>query len=797
MSYGKKLRTDLENLYFLHKINRLYNSPRIIHRQSYYPQTDIRRSNYNTRTIFLQKTNPVSYFPVCIKLLKKDRNNYSYSPNRISSYSPSYSRFNNNSFENYSFKKDKHNFNYEQNRTGNRRTNDSESLKYRNMGQIIELKHSLGNPNQARNVMVNNMGRINRFISISPSENSNKDDLKDKAYDYLKYNEMDIEENNYNDNYDDKHKIRFLLSKDYVNKLKKKKLREKNNRIRIINDNLNNIYNNKSYSFRNNYNNNVIKSNECSPENKSGNIFNNIRAKNTTPKNITPILNTSTPYIIPEDQIIQEEVQLNDNNNIGNIFLSNNNNINYKIIEIKLDDLIFIEGRLNDIILSLDNKKNVFDIGAINETVEFFVFYFHSSLKNKLPSFFMEQNRLIIKSAFNLNLFIIMITYHLSLNPSMLIKVILFLKRIYNFLRMNLFLFIRKIELYYGDEFCSKNDVYFKTCNYFLNENGLLDLYENEIINIINKNCISIVKDISNILNHYYNIRSKYFYDFNDMFLNISKISEQTINDYLYNCLLNSQKENIINQQRNDNNNYNNNYTIDNIENSNFTNQKRDNNFNDNTNYNNNLYQNRELEGNLQFLDDIIFDYKKNKEIPPFVKNKNPKKYTLVLDIDDTIMNVKMANDGKFVIRPRPGLIPFLTGIKQYYEIISFSTLSKNYATAIIQQIEDGRKLFDYNLYRDHCSLVGRKFIKDISRIGRDMKRIIMVDDVMENLNLHSDNGILILPFDGDYNKDDRVLYELKKILILFYNLKYDDLRNALKSYKDEIYEKITLGLNE
>jgi hypothetical protein len=185
MSYGEKLRTDLENLYFLHKVNRLYNSPKIIHRKSYYPQSDTRRSNYNTRTIFLQKTNPTSYFPVCIKLLKKDRNNYSYSPNRISSYSPTYSGFNNNSFANYSFKKDKHNFNYEQNRTGNRRTNDSESLKYRNMGQIIELKHSLGNPNQARNVMVNNMGRIIRFISVSPSENSNKEDLKDKANDYL------------------------------------------------------------------------------------------------------------------------------------------------------------------------------------------------------------------------------------------------------------------------------------------------------------------------------------------------------------------------------------------------------------------------------------------------------------------------------------------------------------------------------------------------------------------------------------------------------------------------------------
>ena len=123
--------------------------------------------------------------------------------------------------------------------------------------------------------------------------------------------------------------------------------------------------------------------------------------------------------------------------------------------------------------------------------------------------------------------------------------------------------------------------------------------------------------------------------------------------------------------------------------------------------------------------------------------------------------------------------------------------MSKNYAEAIIQQIEDGKKLFDYNLYREHCSLVGRSFIKDISRIGRDMKKIIMVDDLEENLNLYSDNGILILPFDGDYNKDDRVLYELKKMLILFYNLRYEDLRYALKSYKDEIYEKITLGLSE
>lgn len=87
------------------------------------------------------------------------------------------------------------------------------------MGQINKLKNSLGNPNQARNVMVTNIKRSNRFISISPSQKSNKEEIKDKTSDYLKYNEINIEENKYD--YDGKHKMRYLLLKDYISKLKK------------------------------------------------------------------------------------------------------------------------------------------------------------------------------------------------------------------------------------------------------------------------------------------------------------------------------------------------------------------------------------------------------------------------------------------------------------------------------------------------------------------------------------------------------------------------------------------------
>jgi TFIIF-interacting CTD phosphatase-like protein len=381
----------------------------------------------------------------------------------------------------------------------------------------------------------------------------------------------------------------------------------------------------------------------------------------------------------------------------------------------------------------------------------------------------------------------------------MLGTVIILIKKIYELLKMNLLLFIIKIQLYYGDDFCRKNDTYFRTANYFLGKNGLSNIYENGIIDIVNKNCVSIVNDISNILNYYKTINNIYFPDFQNIFLRISRLNEQDINNYFYNYLFNSTKENLAAQQRINKFDY----SRDNFENSKFY---ENNNYIDINNIiNNTTFQNQnqnytlrpEEDENEQLLNNIILSYKKNKELPPFLKNKSQKKYTLILDLEDTLINISITNDRKIIIQPRPGLISFLTGVKPFYEIIAFSKLSKNYSESIIRLIEGDKKLFDYNLYRNHCTLVGKNFVKDISRIGRDIKRVIMVDDLAENLKDHIDNGILILPYDGNNFREDRVLLELKKMLILFHRLGYQDLRNALKSYKSEIYQKITLGLDD
>lgn len=794
-----RLKTDLDNLHFLYRLNRAYNSPRSINSSRYNRQSYSRNTN-NSRTIYLQRTNPISFFPVRIKLLKKDMNNYSYSPDLNIYYSPSRAGLNNNSLASNSLNKDKQSpkfrRTYNHMYTNNTITSN-ENDQYKNLRRIKRLKNSLGNPKFARNVMVTNNLRNNRFISGSPSQNSYLEEKRDKSNEQNRNIEIEIEDNNFNNNNNFKNNSNNYFNRTFNNQFYPNKV-FRNILIKNNNDKSPGV---KSF----NTDSNPLQVNAVNKQ------INNIPRKFGV-KNMVQILNSKTPNIMPiKENIIQEEIHLNDfnfNKNANNIFLNNNNNNNinvintYKIIEIKLDDLIFIEGRLNDIILALNDNKNIFDIDAINESVEFFVFYFHSSLKNKLPLFFNELNRIVIKSAFNLNLFVIILTYHLSLNPSMMGTVIILLKKIYELLRMNLFLFIRKIQLYYGDDFCRKNDTYFRTTNYFLGKNGLSNVYENEIIDLVNKNCVSIVNDISNILNYYKTINNIYFSDFQNIYLNISRMNEQDINNYFYNYLFSSTKENLVVQQRINKFDY----SRDNIENSKiYENNISNNNININNIINNTSFQNQnqnysfrqEGEENEQLLNNIILNYKKNKELPPFLKNKNQKKYTLILDLEDTLVNITVTNDKKIIIQPRPGLISFLTGVKPFYEIITFSKLSKNYSESIIRLIEGDKKLFDYNLHRNHCTLVGKNFVKDISRIGRDIKTIIMVDDLAENLKDHIDNGILILPYDGNNYREDRVLFELKKMLILFHRLGYQDLRNALKSYKNEIYQKITLGLDD
>ena len=85
---------------------------------------------------------------------------------------------------------------------------------------------------------------------------------------------------------------------------------------------------------------------------------------------------------------------------------------------------------------------------------------------------------------------------------------------------------------------------------------------------------------------------------------------------------------------------------------------------------------------------------------------------------------------------------------------------------------------------------MGNYYIKDISRLGRDLDKVIIVDNMPQNFRLQKDNGILISSFFGE-DENDNALFNLKKVLVRIYE-ENDDVRNCIRKYKNEIIRKIS-----
>lgn len=73
-----------------------------------------------------------------------------------------------------------------------------------------------------------------------------------------------------------------------------------------------------------------------------------------------------------------------------------------------------------------------------------------------------------------------------------------------------------------------------------------------------------------------------------------------------------------------------------------------------------------------------------------------------------------------------------------------------------------------HRLYRQHTRFVNGVFIKDLSLLGRELTKTIIVDNVGDNFQLQKDHGIQIKNFEG--SEDDVELqllgYELKRIAV-------------------------------
>ena len=208
--------------------------------------------------------------------------------------------------------------------------------------------------------------------------------------------------------------------------------------------------------------------------------------------------------------------------------------------------------------------------------------------------------------------------------------------------------------------------------------------------------------------------------------------------------------------------------------------------------------ENENIEFNIEENTTTPRDFVSNiKE--PYLNPINPKyKYTLVLDLDETLVHYISDNESAY-IQIRPGTEDFLIDLSAFYEIIIFTAALQKYADLVINSI-DPNGVISYRLYRQHTISIGNSNVKDLTKLGRDLRYVIIVDNCLENFALQSRNGLKIIDFEG--NEFDDELDYLKEDLIKLVKMNVRDVRDYLEKIqiemdkRAEFYRKINFNDN-
>lgn len=160
----------------------------------------------------------------------------------------------------------------------------------------------------------------------------------------------------------------------------------------------------------------------------------------------------------------------------------------------------------------------------------------------------------------------------------------------------------------------------------------------------------------------------------------------------------------------------------------------------------------------------------------------------LVLDLDETLVHssftpipdpdfeipLEMQGDTHMVyVKKRPGVDDFLAKVCQWYEVIVFTASLALYANPVMDLLDPHRYVHG-RLYREHCVFINGCYVKDISKLGRDLSKTIIVDNSPLSYALQPENAIPITSFITDDN--DR---ELEKTLAVLQEAKnLPDVRN-------------------
>lgn len=80
-------------------------------------------------------------------------------------------------------------------------------------------------------------------------------------------------------------------------------------------------------------------------------------------------------------------------------------------------------------------------------------------------------------------------------------------------------------------------------------------------------------------------------------------------------------------------------------------------------------------------------------------------------------------------VRCRPCLKDFLERVSRLFEIVVFTASQSIYGEQLLNVLDPKRRIFRHRVYRESCVFVDGNYLKDLSVLGRDLARVIIIDN--------------------------------------------------------------------
>mmetsp|Transcript_70056 Transcript_70056/g.146074 ORF Transcript_70056/g.146074 Transcript_70056/m.146074 type:complete len:301 (-) Transcript_70056:80-982(-) len=154
-----------------------------------------------------------------------------------------------------------------------------------------------------------------------------------------------------------------------------------------------------------------------------------------------------------------------------------------------------------------------------------------------------------------------------------------------------------------------------------------------------------------------------------------------------------------------------------------------------------------------------IHGSKDSTNLPALLPEKcMPHKVTLILDLDETLVHssfqpvpnpdfvIPVEVEGtvhRVFVCKRPGVDAFMRAVGELFEVVVFTASLDKYANPVLDLLDQSNSVH-YRLFREACVMADGSLVKDLTRLGRDLNKIIIVDNSPTSYMLQPQNAVPI-----------------------------------------------------